>query len=562
MSKGRRLVFILILFGIIVSLQFLNSENQNNRVDKAVFDKISQEETARVIVKFKDSDIGKDNVKDYLRDKVKHDFEDGISAIVSEKELSMLEKNPNVESVKLVGTRQIFLQDSVPLVNATPAWDLQMNSINLTGLGETVCVLDTGTNFDHPDLQNKNLTCVIDCVSGSCAENCSIGDDHGHGTHVSGIVAANGSLKGVIPDANLISVKVCDASGSCGNEDIRAGIDWCVANEETYNISVISMSLGAPCKYDNGTLTGWCYNDYCNNEEETTSINNAISNNISVVIATGNDDNLTHISPPSCIQNATRVGSSTKIDGISSFSNRWALDMLVAPGSSINSTVPTGSCLLCDSTGYLVLQGTSMATPAVAGAFALISQFKRLEGKSITPQDIQTAFNNTGKQINDAGGSNLNYSRIDVYSAVLSLDETAPLVTLISPENNTIQVPSNQTFNCSATDELQLSNLTLLVWNSTSLYYENTTNETNSDNFLNISFTLNLTLGEYSWNCLGYDNQTNNDYATANFTISIAEEISVALNSPENNTYTNISNTNFSCSQTTPFELVNSTFKL
>ena len=124
----------------------------------------------------------------------RHDFGNIISAEITKEELEALKENPLVESIKLTPIRKIFLDGSNPQVRADDAWDIQVEGINLTGKGETVCILDTGVNFDHPDLTGRNLTCTINCLSGSCIENCSIGDDHSHGTHVAGIVGGNGSL--------------------------------------------------------------------------------------------------------------------------------------------------------------------------------------------------------------------------------------------------------------------------------------------------------------------------------------------------------------------------------
>ncbi|MDD4353213.1 MAG: S8 family serine peptidase, partial [Candidatus Nanoarchaeia archaeon] len=223
-------------------------------------------------------------------------------------------------------------------------------------------------------------------------------DDESHGTHVAGIVAGNSSrIKGVAPDANLFAVKVLDNNGSGYDDNILAGIEYCISNAEEYNISAISLSLGRGL-----------YSDYCDEvlPEMTAAVNLAVLKNISVVVAVGNDY---YINPydlvafPACIRNVTRVGSSTKDDNsISIFSKRWALDILVAPGSDIYSSVP-GS--------YESWDGTSMATPHVSGAIALINQYYKENNEYVSPQEIYSKLNQTGKQILQSGR---NYSRIDL----------------------------------------------------------------------------------------------------------------------------------------------------
>ena len=245
-KSGVVLFLVILVLGFFIAQQITKTELSisGNVVKEAEKGEI------KVYIKLKDGRGIASDAKRELKDSIniKHEFNDKVSAVISQEELEELENNPNIESIEEVPMRRVFLQDSAPLVNATNTWTHKLNNINLTGTGETVCILDTGVNFNHVDLQGKNLTCIIDCVSGaSCVENCSASDWHGHGTHVAGIVAANGKLKGVAKGANIISIQVCDSGGTCAGDDTELGIQWCVDNSETYNISVISMSLGADC---------------------------------------------------------------------------------------------------------------------------------------------------------------------------------------------------------------------------------------------------------------------------------------------------------------------------
>jgi len=554
------MIFILVICAV-------SSISKSDKVDPKIHESLNKENKIRVVVKLKEPSIEKGiifktqktdseielekkEIKKKIidtvgKEKIRHIFTDEIAIEVSKDDLDELNKNPDVHSVVIDKPIHAFLQDSVPLINASTIWPIQISEINITGIDETVCVIDTGINFSHPDLIGKNKTCIIDCASKTCVENCSIGDDNGHGTHVAGIVAASGGINGVTIGANLIGVKVLDSSGSGTGTDLNAGIDWCISNVATHNISVITMSLGteAPDLYDS----------YCDSSFTTTTfrINNATSHNISIVAATGNDGNITHIASPACIRNVTAIGSIKKDDATIDY-NRNNLTDLIAPGYLINSTRwAGGSCLAgCSCSGnYMICSGTSMATPHVAGAFALVRQFFRLQnGRVPTPNEIKIILNNTGKQINDTAGTGLNYSRIDVYTALISIDSSNPTVNLISPADNSTQFSKNLSFKCSAND-VELSNLTLYIWNSTSLY--NTS--TKSVNGINTREEFNLTdmtYGNYEWNCLAYDTKGNYSFASLNYTFTI-KNISVSLNSPPNNIQTNQAEQTFNCSSET-----------
>ncbi len=558
------IIILLILFGII----FIRSELNDNKISPEVRG-LEDNDSLRVIIdilepikeegvifkKLRNNDEilqEKQEIKDEIinqvgEEDVKHIFENQIAVEINKSDLNVLNSNPNIESVRVDRPIVAFLSDSVLLVNATRTWPLQFSGFNLTGISETICVIDTGVNFSHPDLLRKNLTCNIDCVGKACVENCSVSDDNGHGTHVAGIAGANGTVKGVAIGARIIGVKVLDSSGSGSGSDLEAGINWCISNTNTYNISVISMSLGTPCRYSNGTLTGWCYSNYCDEvpTESSTAIiiDNAISKNISVIVATGNDASTTQISSPACIKNSTAIGASDKSDNIAtSYSNRNNLTDLVAPGSLIYSTMipnPGGTILSACGSGtiYCSLSGTSMATPHASGAFAIVKEFYRLQNSRIpTPQEIQNVLNSTGKKIYDSS-TGLNFSRVDIYSAILYLDATAPYVTLSTPINNNANTSINQTFTCNSSD-FQLSNITFYLWNSTnSLIYNESKNISGTFNSSIFNVT-NLSFDNYRWNCRAFDRNNYSAFASSNFTLSI-KHLVVNLSSPLSGSITN-----------------------
>ncbi|MFH0711992.1 MAG: S8 family serine peptidase [archaeon] len=516
---------------VVVMLGFVSSVG----IDDDVIGEFREgEKNVDVIVELKNDslEIGAfqlDNCFDSLDDvideeKITYRFENSIAVEINERDLDVLSRSHNVESVVKMGKIYALLQDSVGIINVSSTWGLESSGVGLTGVGQSVCVIDSGINYSHPDLIGNYLG-GYDFVD----DDDDPMDGFGHGTHVAGIVAASGGISGVVPGVGIVAVRVLDNSGGGNPGDLASAIDWCVDNAPQFNISVISMSLGC-----NATADG--YNSYCDSVDDgcfnsaiANSINVAVANNISVVAASGNFGSVEKISSPACIQNVIAVSSIDKNGLISSFADRNFLVNLLAPGRDINSTYFLG--------GYAIASGTSMATPMVAGVIGLINQYLSLSGQSKTPTEIESILNNTGRRINDSG-SGLSFSVVDVYAAILSLDVDAPEVALVSPVNYDVDMNANRTFVCNATD-WQLASLSLNIWNSSGLYYNATGNGTS----FNVA---NMSEGNYFWNCLGVDVVGNSAYASANFSLTIGG-ISTMLLLPADNKYANVNDMNFSC---------------
>ena len=212
----------------------------------------------------------------------------------------------------------------------------QVHGADITGIGVKVAILDSGIDYDHPDLD----ICYIDgwdFVNGDDDP----WDDRGHGTHVAGIVAAKGDGIGVIgvaPGADIYALKVLDDQGVGSFSDIIAALEWCMLN----NIDVTNNSYSA--KRDPGDLVQQAFN-------------NAAQKGILHIAAAGNHGNRRAtrdtIEYPAAYNSVVAVGAVNDMDERASWSGTGSALELSAPGVSIYSTFPGGT--------YAVYSGTSMA---------------------------------------------------------------------------------------------------------------------------------------------------------------------------------------------------------
>ena len=264
---------------------------------------------------------------------------------------------------------------------------------SVTGWGFAIDNVLNGT----ADFSLNNCNKVIDGYDFVNGDNDPM-DDYGHGTHVAGIVAANGTIKGVAPDAKLLAVKVCDAYGGCWDSDIIAGVDWCNSKSGTYNIVATTMSLGDGGEYNRATCPTWM-DDVINATHDL---------GIAVTVASGSEEYSNGISYPACSPNAISVGSTNKSDVISWSTNTGELLDILAPGENIYSTLPGND--------YWSLSGTSMATPHVAGVIALLKQYST----SISPDRVRTVLKTTGVPILDPRNG-LTFPRVDALAALRNI---------------------------------------------------------------------------------------------------------------------------------------------
>lgn len=172
----------------------------------------------------------------------------GLVLEVQAAQLAALEALPEVRAVHPDTLYTHAVDVSVPLVGATEAWELtDTEGQQLTGAGRIVAVLDTGVDYRHPDLgggfgPEHKVVGGYDLVNNDPDPM----DDHGHGTHVAGIIAADGTVRGVAPDAALTAYKVLNQFGTGQLSDILAGLDEAVRPDNPHRADVVNLSLGGP----------------------------------------------------------------------------------------------------------------------------------------------------------------------------------------------------------------------------------------------------------------------------------------------------------------------------
>ncbi|MFE0590171.1 S8 family serine peptidase [Micromonospora echinospora] len=260
-----------------------------------------------------------------------------------------------VAKLWLDGRVEVGLTESVPQVGAPAAW-----AAGHDGAGVTVAVLDTGVDAGHPDLAGQ-LDRTVSFVPGE-----DVGDVHGHGTHVASTIAGTGAAsgganRGVAPGADLIIGKVLDNAGYGQNSWIIAGMQWAVES----GADVVNMSLG------DGSLTA-------GTDPMALAVDNLTTQHGTLfVVAAGNSGPET-IGSPGTAASALTVGAVDKQDELAWFSSTGPLagtgrlkPDLTAPGVAIVAARSQQS----PGTGmYQGMDGTSMATPHVAGAAAILAQ--------------------------------------------------------------------------------------------------------------------------------------------------------------------------------------------
>lgn len=264
-----------------------------------------------------------------------------------------------------------------PIVH-TGAWVDEGNvGRPISGQSVRVAVVDTGIDYTHPEL-TLNYRGGYDFVNNDSDPM----DDHWHGTHVAGTVAAakNGfGVVGVAPEVDLYGLKVLAANGSGSFSSVIAALDWAIQNK----IQVVNLSLGS--SGDPGNTVRQAFT-------------NAYQAGLVIVASAGNSGSgADTVGFPAKYDSVIAVGSTTNKDVRSSFSSTGPTVELAAPGSSIYSTDLGG--------GYYTASGTSMAAPHVAGVAALVlaSGIVDLDGNGLVNDEVRLVMQSTAIDLGDEG---------------------------------------------------------------------------------------------------------------------------------------------------------------
>ena len=355
-----------------------------------------------------------------------------LNALIVSLPVSSLQALSNMAEVSYISPDRPVKQAldySASAVNAGAAWNSK-----LTGLGVGVAVIDSGV-AQLPDLTMLGLPRVVYHQDFTGGTPTLLGllsapkDGYGHGTHVAGIIGANGMasscfnctrvLKGIAPNASIIDLKVLDGNGAGSDSEVLAAIDRAISLKSLLNIRVINLSLGRPV---------W---ETYQKDPLCQAVEAAWKAGIVVVVAAGNEgrDNSVGNQGYGTIQSPANdpyvitvgamkaMGTYTRTDDlIASYSSKGpsAIDFVVkpdvvAPGNHVVSLESPNSTLAADplttvpysyyqatmngndSPAYMVLNGTSMATPVVSGAVADL-----LEGQpSLTPDSVKARLMKT-----------------------------------------------------------------------------------------------------------------------------------------------------------------------
>ena len=342
----------------------------------------------------------------------------GFSAELNRGQVTALAKRGDVTYIEEMPVHEKLWPESHPLTDV----DLAQNA-GYDGSGAVIAIIDDGIDDGHAAFTGKLLggydfadfdsDPTIDCT------------DQSHGTAVAGVALGNGGgVLGVASGAKMVFLKI-QSSGICGSNsldgDIVGAIDWAVANQSTYGIDIISMSLGGGLYSSESSCDGSSFAYY-------NAMQNAVNEGITVIAASGNDGMCDSMSRPACFSNVVSVGAvydenlgnigwcvnrntcanssrnpgcplgyeaafeDAIADNVIVYSNSAGFLDVAAPATCATSAAPGGGITTC-------FGGTSSATPFTSGTAALVVQ---AAGKGVLgPTDVRDILVSTGNAVTD-----------------------------------------------------------------------------------------------------------------------------------------------------------------
>lgn len=306
------------------------------------------------------------------------------------------------------------LDVSVPKIGVPAVWQQGFD-----GSGVKLAIVDTGIDPNHPDFEGRIL--ARKNFAGGSGD-----DENGHGTHVAGIAAgtgaaSNGKYRGVAPGAKLLVAKVLDANGGGSMSGVMAGVEWAVEQ----GAQVVNLSLGG--------------SGSCDGTDALSTLCDAAVRERGVVlcVAAGNEGpGASTVGSPGCARLVITVGATDDGDRVTSFSSRGPTadgrvkPDIVFPGFGIVSAQASGTQLgSVIVSGYISLNGTSMATPHAAGAVCLLLQ----ANNALTPGQVKNALQNTTVNLNLPANTQ-GTGRADVSKALeLATGDTPPVDPPVEP---------------------------------------------------------------------------------------------------------------------------------
>jgi subtilisin family serine protease len=363
-----------------------------------------------------------------------------LSATATPAAVAKLKKARSVARVMPDKMNALSLSVSTATTEATTMW-----STGTTGAGTSVAIIDTGVDGTHPMLKDKVVSeacfTVFGCANGDSSQfgAGAAAPVHWHGTHVASIAAGrawtapNGAvLRGVAPDANVVAIQVFQVNPTTKamysfDSSILAALDWVNTNRAQYKVAAVNLSLGA------GLFTSTSSCD-ASNFHYTALFTSLQNNGVAPVVAAGNDGATGAMSSPACTSSAISVGAlgNNALNQLTAYSNISSATTLLAPGGGgpdgikITAAVPGG--------GADGAQGTSMAAPHVAGAYALLrQQFPTGKVSAFT-----TALRNSGATVSstrNSGGARA--IRINAAAKLLTPAPTTTTTTKSAPTTTT-----------------------------------------------------------------------------------------------------------------------------